>query len=444
VELYRFCLENCLSGEGGALIEARRCEFVLVGDAGRQKIEDLRSACASVGGHVRGVKRFAFEGPAQADRFAENARGSGVKVHTLRNHVESLASYLRKREEHLAQALSGAKKYEPRAPTMLLDPLTRKWRGTSAGEVEKSCYAVLRDNEGFYIAYFGGAVKVLAEEAYLFALKYVYQEKNIVVMVDGGGNYIAIRSNDLGNLPDSVFYTFLRLQPALRRGATLMVFYRADTDMVFRALGLAKLAPVIATGIARLTHKLGVKEVEVVSPHLASKEASLLSEVFSALGYAVRYGDQCIEVELDGGPVRIYLASSGKYLSGLLSDGAKAIFVPLRYLITADRALSAFKMVRTYGFSIITAEQWARVLEKLCELAEGKPAGATKLAEEALLASRSKPEILTALASNPTVRAAASRLIELAAQGRSGTPLDGLPLEELFAIWRRISETPLP
>jgi hypothetical protein len=442
VKLYRFCLENCLAGEDGALIEARRCEFVMVGDAGRKEVEYLRSACASVGGHPIGKKLFTFEEPAQADRFAKKARGLGVKVHTLRDHVESLASYLRRKEESLAWALSGAKGYKLSALTMLLDPLTRKWRGASADDVENSCYAVLRDSEGFYIAHFGSAVKVSAEEAYLFALKYVYQEKSIVVVVDGSGNYIAIRSSDLGNLPDSVFYTVLRLQPALRRGAALMVFYRADMDALSKVLRLAKLAPVIATGIVRLTHKLGVKEVEVISPHLASKEASLLSEVLRALGYAVRHGDQYIEVELDGGPVRIYITSSGKFLPSYLSDGTKAVLIPFRYLLTPDEALYALKLVRTHGFSLISAEQWPRVLGKLCELAKGEPSGASKLAMEALLAGRSKPEILAALASNPALVAVASRLIELAAQGASGTPLDKLPQGELIELWRKLKQGP--
>ena len=442
MKLYRFCLENCLAGEDRALIEARRCEFVMVGNAGPQEVESLKSACTSAGGHPVGRKWFAFGEPAQADRFAEKACGLGVKVHTLRDHVESLASYLRRKQESLAWALSGAKEYKPSALTMLLDPLTRKWRSARADEVENSCYAVLRDSEGFYIAHFGSAVKVPAEEAYLFALKYVYQEKSIVVVVDGSGNYIAIRSSDLGNLPDSVFYTVLRLQPALRRGAALMVFYRVDVDALFKVLRLAKLAPVIATGIVRLAHKRGVKEVEVIAPRLASKEAGLLSEVFRALGHTVRYGDQYIEVEHDGGPVRIYITCSGKFLSSYISDGTRAVLIPLRYLLTPDEALYALKLVRTYGFSLISAEQWPRVLGKLCELAEGEPSGASKLAMEALLAGRSKPEVLTALASNPALVAVASRLIELAAQGASGTPLDRLPQGELIELWRKLRRGP--
>jgi hypothetical protein len=443
VSLYKFCQENCLAGTSGALVEVKRGEFQLVGEADSQMLRSLRSACLEAGGRFK-ERKFHLEEISQADGFAATVRRMGIEVHTLKEHVEALSSYLQIKKERLKEITDFAEKTAPEMPIMTLDPLTRRWKPSRLDKVDKIGGAVLRDPSGFYIARYGTIAKVSEEDAYLFALLFLYREKSITVIMDESRSFIGVKLSDIGNLPESVFYTLVRLQPTLRKGSLVMMFYRADMDTVFRTLRLAKLIPVIATGIARLTHKLGVKEVEVVSPHIASKEASLLLKVFNAIGYIVSYADQYIEVELGGGSVRIYLANSGKYLSGLLSDGAKAIFVPLRYLITADRALSAFKLIRTYGFSIITAEHWARVLEKLCELAEGKAAGASKLAEEALLASRSKPEILTALASNPTVRAAASRLIELATQGKSGTPLDGLPLEELFAIWRRISETPLP
>jgi hypothetical protein len=401
----------------------------------------LRSACEALGGYPLSGK-FVFSEPSRAEEFASEVSGMGIEVHTLRRHVEALASYLQTKKGSLIAALDAAETATPSTPIMVLDPLARRWRHTKLDEIDETGTAVLCDGPSFYVARYGRIVRVPKEEAYLFALLFLYREKGLTAMLDDSGSYVGVRLSDVGNLPDSVFYTLLRLQPTLRKGSPILLFHSADVDTLARALRLAKLRLIIATGIVRLAHKLGVKEVEVIAPHLASKEAGLLSEVFRALGHTVRYGDQYIEVELDGGPVRIYITCSGKFLPCYLSDGTRAVLIPLRYLLTPDEALYALKLVRTYGFSLIGAEQWPRVLEKLCELAEGEPSGASKLAMEALLAGRSKPEILTALASNPALVVVASRLIELAAQGASGTPLDRLPQGELIELWKKLRRGP--
>jgi len=441
VNLYRFCLENCIAGMSGALVEVQRGMFKLVGNVSPQVLERLRSACTAVVGQYLGG-RFAFSEIRQADEFASTVSGMGIEVHTLKSHVEALASYLQMKKESFKTALDAAEHTIPGLEIRVLDPSTRRWKPSRLDEIDKTGSAVLCDGSSFYIAQYGRIVKVPKEEAYLFALLNLYREKSITGLVDASGSFIGIKLSDVGNLPDSVFYTLARLQATRRKGSQIMLYYRADIDTLSRALRLAKLNLIVATEIVKLTHKRGVIEVGIISPHLASKEADLVAKVLRALGYTIKYGDQYIEVELDGGPLRIYLTRSSKYFSGYLSNGGKAILIPLHYLLTPDDTLYAFKMIRTYGFSIITAGQWTRVLEKLCELAEGKPAEALKLAAEALLASRSKPEIFTALASNPTLKEAASSLIQLAARGISGTPLDKLPPGELTAIWRRLQQIP--
>jgi hypothetical protein len=437
MSLYKFCQENCIAGTSGALVEVKRCEFQLVGDADLRLMQKLQSACIDSGGWYRGHK-FHFEEISQADGFAETANGMGVEVHTLKKHVEMLSFYLQTMEERLKLPPKCAEEKDPETPIIVLDPITRRWKPSRLGEADRLGGAVLRDTSGFYIARHDTIAKASEEEAYLFALLFLYREKSAIVIMDESKRFIGVKLSDVGKLPESVFYTLIRLQPALHKRSQVVMFYRADADVVFRALRLAKVSPVMATGIVKLAQKLGEKEVAVVSPRVASYEANLLSEVLSYIGYSVKQGDQYLEVELEGGHIRIYLTNSGRYLSSYLSDGTKAILIPLRYIFTPDGTLYTLKMIRTYGFSIITAEQWARVLEKLCELAEGDPNEALELAAEALLMSRSKPEISTAIASSPTLKKAATNAIERAIQWSSGTPLDKLPTEELIGFWRRL------
>jgi hypothetical protein len=441
VNLYKFCQENCIAGTSGALIEVKRCEFQLVGEIDLQLLQRLRFACIEAGGQY-GERSFHFKETSQADGFAEAANGMGVEAHTLKKHVEALSFYLQAVEERLKLPPKCAEERGPETPIMVLDPITRRWKPSRLDEVDRLGGAVLRNHSGFYIAHHGTVAKASKEEAYLFALLFLYREKSVTVIMDESGSFVGVKLNDVGNLPESVFYTLIRFQPALHKGSRVMMFYRADADAVFRALRLAKVNPVVATDIVRLAQKLGGKEVPVFSPRTAPKEAGLLSEVLCDLGYSVKQGDQYLQVELEEGPIRIYLTSSGRYLSSYLSDGTKTILIPLRYLLTPDGALYAFKMVRTYGFSLIAAEQWERVLRKLCELAEGEPSESSKLVTEALLMGRSRPEILNSIHSNSALKKAATDIISLAAQGMSSTPLDKLPQGELIELYRRLRHGP--
>jgi hypothetical protein len=441
MSLYKFCQENCIAGASGALVEVKRGEFVFVGKATPKILRRLQSACIDAGGKCE-RNEFYFNEVREADGFAAAASRMGVEVHTLKTHVEMLASYLQTKKEYFKTATGLTEIAHPETPIMVLDPLTRRWKPSRLDDVDKTGHAVLCDSSNFYIAQYYKIFKVSKEDAYLFALLYLYREKSITVIMDESGTFIGVKLGHIGDLPESVFFTLVRLQPALRKGASVMMFYRADLDTVFSVLRLAKLSPIIATGIVRLAQKLGEKEVPVISPRVAPKEAGLLSEVLGTIGYTVKYRDQYLEVEREGGPIRIYLANSAKHLSSHLISGEKAVLVPVHHLFTPDGTLYTLKMIRTYGFSLITTEQWARVLEKLCELAEGDPNEALELAAEALLMSKSKPEIYTAMASNPALKKSATNVIERAVQGSSGTPLDKLPMEELIGFWRRLRQGP--
>ena len=436
MKIYRFCLENCLAGSG-ALVEAVRGEFVLVGSVHPKKVESLRSACTSIGGRFAGNK-FILKGADQANRFADSASGMNVEVHTLSKHFKALHAYLDRKKELLRSALSGGEEGHPIGPVSILDPSTRRWRQARLDRIDKTGCTVLRDDAGFYLAWHGRVVKVSEADAYLAALLETYTEKNIVAIMSEIGDFIGIKAADLGNLPDEVFYSIVRLQPVLRRHSPVMVFYRNDLNVVFEALRLAKLIPVIGSSVVRLAGKLGFKEVTVISPRLASEEAGLLSSVFSGIGYRAELKEQFISVENENSEVKIYLANSDNYLSGLLDDNSRAIFIPLKMVTSGDGALYAFKMVRSYGFKLITAEQWPKVVMQLLQFIKNPTANATKLVVEAILLGRSNPELLNMLASRPPLKKIAYALIESALLGNAASGIDKLPQGELISLLRAL------
>jgi len=418
------------------LVEAVRGAFVLVGGANPEVIESLRSACRSIGGRCMG-SGFIFEGAGQANRFADAASGMGVEVHTLSEHVKALSAYLGRKKEALRSALSVGEEGRPSGAVKVLDPSTRRWRWAGLGGIDEMGCAVLRDDAGFYVAWYGRVVKVSEADAYLVALLETYSEKDVVVMVREAGDFIGIKAADLGRLPDEVFYSIVRLQPVLRRRSPLMVFYYGDVNVVFEALRLARLKPVMGTSAVRVISKRGFKEITVISPRLAPKEAGLLSSVFSGIGYRVESEEQCIRVGGESFDVRLYLANSDRYRSCLLQDNSMAIFIPLEMVASGDGALYAFKMIRTYGFNLIAAEQWPKVVMLLLQSIK-RPEGATKLVAEAMLLGRSNPQLLAALASRPPLKSAARALIESALLGNEVVGIGKLSQSELISLLREL------
>lgn len=439
--LIKICVEHCIARESGWFVEVRWGEIAYLGPKSDEEFTVAAEACGEVGG-TEARRSFVFADPWMRGSFITLLRTKKIKVHSLEDHAASLAGYIDAAYESIKQRLPHLSAEYPQGRLEVLDTHTRMWKIVEdARDVQYKPFSVLRGAGAFYISYGGAFKKVGKREAYIVALKEYATKSARLALSDEG--YFGVSLSDLGPLPDEVFNALIRLQQKLVKGAAILLYHTSALSAVLKVLAIAKVNPIFTEGVVRLRSMHGYKEVQIMGTKLWSN-LGIISRILEGLGYRVQSGDRCITVERDDYRVAIYVSNEKRFIAGELEDGSKAVFLPAQYLESFSGLLEALKHMRTWGFALITGEEWPRVMRLLCTLCHSVESGDEKAVAEALVLARGDEGVMEAIRGNINIKTAALNALESALVGKSNTVLDKLAQEELRNLWRRVRAGPSP